>query len=87
LFFSGHTANLALLAFMVDIKWLKYILGICTFIVAVLLLVQHVHYTIDVLVAPFAAYISYKLAKSTEQIIYKRIKATERVSRKVIETA
>jgi len=63
LFFSGHTANLALLAFLVDIKWLKYVLGVCTCIVAFLLLKQHVHYTIDVITAPFAAFLSYRLAK------------------------
>jgi len=63
LFFSGHTANLALLTFLVDIKWLKYVLGICTCIVAYLLLKQHVHYTVDIIAAPFAAYGSYSFAK------------------------
>lgn len=62
LFFSGHTANLALLTFLVDLKFIKYILGICTLIIGCLLLKQHVHYTIDVVVAPFAAYFVYKMA-------------------------
>lgn len=73
LFFSGHTANLALLAFLVDIKWLKYVLGICTCIVAYLLLKQHVHYSIDIIVAPFAAYVSYALAKSVVNFIIKKV--------------
>ena len=37
LFFSGHTANLALIFFLIDIKWVKIIVGISTFIVAFLL--------------------------------------------------
>lgn len=73
LFFSGHTANLALLTFLVDVKWLKYILGVCTCIVAFLLLKQHVHYTIDIIFAPFAAFISYRLAKSAVSFILSKV--------------
>jgi len=73
LFFSGHTANLALLAFLVDIKWIKYIIAICTFIVAYLLLKQHVHYTIDVLAAPVAAYVAYSWSKSIVEFIIEKI--------------
>jgi len=62
LFFSGHTANLALLFFLVEIRWFKFILGVCTVIVGFLLLKQHVHYTIDVIAAPFFAYAAYKIA-------------------------
>ncbi|MFT6334034.1 MAG: hypothetical protein ACI86M_001610 [Saprospiraceae bacterium] len=63
LFFSGHTANLALIFFLIDIKWMKIIVGFCTLIVAFLLLKQHVHYTIDVVAAPFFAYAAYRAAK------------------------
>ena len=70
LFFSGHTANLALIFFLIDIKWMKTIVGICTFIVAFLLLKQHVHYTIDVIAAPFFAFASYRVANLlTEKIL------------------
>jgi len=86
LFFSGHTANLALLTFLVDIKWLKYILGICTCIVAFLLLKQHVHYTIDIVVAPFAAYLSYRLAKSAVNFILSKL-SYSKVSQKTMVTA
>ncbi len=86
LFFSGHTANLALLTFLVDIKWLKYILGICTFIVAYLLLKQHVHYTIDIVVAPFAAYFSYHMAKKMVDFILTKI-TTENLQQAAITTA
>lgn len=77
LFFSGHTANLVLLAFMVDVKWLRYILFVCAAIVAFLLLKQHVHYTIDVIAAPFAAYGSYRVAVKTVELILSKISFTE----------
>lgn len=73
LFFSGHTANLALLTLLVDMKWLKIVLGICTCIVGYLLLKQHVHYTIDIIAAPFAAYLAYYLAKLSVSFILNKI--------------
>jgi hypothetical protein len=36
-------------------------LAVCTVLVAVCVLWQHVHYTVDVLVAPFFAYASREL--------------------------
>lgn len=59
LFFSGHTSNMALLTLFMDIKWIKAVFSIATLAVGYLLLVQHVHYTIDVIAAPFFAYIAY----------------------------
>lgn len=73
LFFSGHTANLALLFFFLNVKWIKYIVGVCAAVVGFLLLKQHVHYTIDVLAAPFFAYLSYWVGKSLTEIILGRI--------------
>ena len=87
LFFSGHTANLALLTFLVDVKWIKYILAVCTLIVATLLLKQHVHYTVDVVVAPFAAFLSYRLAKAAELYIYNKVDSMNNVNQNVVETA
>lgn len=75
LFFSGHTANLALLTFMVDIKWMKYLFGVLTLVVAFLLLMQHVHYTIDVLAAPFFAYFCYRLARKLALYLDEKIPA------------
>ncbi len=73
LFFSGHTATMALLAFGVPNKVLKsfFIMGI--FIMAALLLKQHVHYTVDILVAPFFAYVSWKLAEKVEEKVFGKI--------------
>lgn len=60
LFFSGHTATLFLIFLTLEKKSDK-ILGLLAVIaVAILLLVQHVHYTFDVLMAPIAVYPIYK---------------------------
>jgi len=69
LFFSGHTATLFLLFLISDKKHLKIIFLISTVLVGIAVLLQHVHYTIDVLAAPFFAYSSYKIA----EIINERI--------------
>ena len=63
LFFSWHTALLALLAFVTQWKDLKIILALLALIVSALMLLQHAHYTIDLLVAPCFAYAAYGLAK------------------------
>ncbi len=70
LFFSGHTATMAILAFGVPNKILKALFVIGTCIMAFLLLKQHVHYTVDVLVAPFFAYVSWKLAEKIEVRVF-----------------
>lgn len=62
LFFSGHTSNMVLLTLFMDIKWLKIILAFASAAVGYLLMVQHVHYAIDILAAPFFAYMAYKIA-------------------------
>jgi hypothetical protein len=60
LFFSGHTATMFLLFFAVP-KKLKWIFGIITFFVAVSVLLQKAHYTVDVLVAPYVSYVSFQI--------------------------
>jgi hypothetical protein len=62
LFFSGHTSTTFLCALCVRSRALRLVcLGACAG-VAVLILVQHAHYTIDVLVAPFVAFGCQRLA-------------------------
>ena len=56
LFFSGHTASPLLYSFFVKSKSAKITLWIFTGLIAACVLIQHVHYTIDVLAAPFFAY-------------------------------
>jgi len=63
LFFSGHTGTLFLLVLLVDSKMLKTIFLIATILVGSAVLLQHVHYSVDVLMAPFVAYGSYRIIK------------------------
>jgi membrane-associated phospholipid phosphatase len=63
LFFSGHTATLFLLFLIAKKKYLKIIFIICTITVAVFLLLQHVHYSIDVIGSFFFSYTAYRLVK------------------------
>lgn len=61
LFFSGHTATICILYFFAKNKWLKIFFLCCIIAVAVMLLLQHVHYTMDVVAAPFIAFAGYRL--------------------------
>lgn len=61
LFFSGHTAALLLLSFTAVRRRLKAFFAIAALIVGVLIVWQHVHYAVDVLMAPFVAYTSYRI--------------------------
>ena len=55
LFYSGHTCAVVIICLLLPKRSDKIILLIASFVLGVLLLVQHVHYTIDVLAAfPFA---------------------------------
>ena len=63
LFFSGHTSTLFLLFLAVPGRRSKALFLFCTAAVAVCVLWQHVHYTIDVLVAPVFSYASFRLAE------------------------
>ena len=61
LFFSGHTATLFLLFLIADNKFLRIFFLCSTIIVAAAVILQHVHYTVDVFTAPFFAYTSYRI--------------------------
>lgn len=63
LFFSGHTATLFILFLVSEKKIIKSVFLISTIAVAMSLLLQHVHYTVDVFAAPFFAYVSYMIIK------------------------
>lgn len=63
LFFSGHTSTLLLIYLTLEKKSDKVFGIIAVFAVACLLLVQHVHYTLDIVMAPFFVYPIYRLVK------------------------
>ncbi len=62
LFFSGHTATTFLFFLTGKNPKLRKVFLVSTLLVAGSVLIQHVHYTIDVVAAPFFAYTSYRLA-------------------------
>jgi len=68
LFFSGHTGTLFLLVLLVDNKTLKTIFLVATILVGSAVLLQHVHYSVDVFAAPFVAYGSYRIIKKLHLI-------------------
>lgn len=63
LFFSWQTAIMALFAFTARWKDMKIIFSCVAFAVSILLLLQHSHYTIDIIAAPCFAYVAYNIAK------------------------
>jgi membrane-associated phospholipid phosphatase len=63
LFFSGHTSSVFLLFLTIPGKTDKKLALIATIIVGLLLLVQHVHYTLDVLGGFLFAWIAYLLGR------------------------
>ncbi|MDP4130767.1 MAG: phosphatase PAP2-related protein [Bacteroidota bacterium] len=62
LFFSGHTATVCLIFCCLKPRADKYLAGFATILIGIFLLIQHVHYTIDVLAAPFFTYGAYRCA-------------------------
>jgi hypothetical protein len=60
LFFSGHVLAISLLMFIATNKYLKAYAFVAAVIVGVLIMWQHVHYSMDVMVAPMVSFASYK---------------------------
>jgi len=69
LFFSGHIATLCILSLTAINKILKFVFLIFAVIAAVMILLQKAHYTIDLIMAPVAAYVSFRI----EKIIYSKL--------------
>lgn len=63
LFYSGHTATQFLMFLTLKGKTEKIITGITTILISILVLVQHVHYTVDVVAAYFFTYLIYLIGK------------------------
>lgn len=63
LFFSGHTATLTLIFLCLEKRNDKLIAFVAILTVAGLLLVQHIHYTVDILASPFIVYLCYRFTR------------------------
>ncbi len=70
LFFSGHIASLTILFFTAKNKYLKWLFLLLTIIVAGMIFMQKAHYSIDMLVAPFFAFMAYSIAKTIDNKIF-----------------
>lgn len=69
LFFSGHTSTLFLFFLLAHHRILKVMLLLGSVFVGVCLILQQVHYTIDILAAPVASYLAYRIVILTQQKI------------------
>ncbi|WP_423149250.1 hypothetical protein [Rubrolithibacter danxiaensis] len=69
LFYSGHTATQFLIFLCLRNRNEKILGIIATVLMGILVLVQHVHFTIDVIFAPLFTYISYYISV---QILYSK---------------
>ena len=61
LFFSGHVSTMVLMALVEPVRWMRWLKIAAGVAVAACLLIQHVHYSIDVFSAPVFTYAAYKL--------------------------
>ena len=61
LFFSGHISVLSVLVLISSNKYVKCIAIVATVLVGVMIIWQHVHYSIDILFAPIVAFFSYNI--------------------------
>jgi hypothetical protein len=78
LFFSGHTATLTLIFLCLEKPTDKILGFLATGTVAYLLLVQHIHYTVDVITAPVVVYILYRF---TYYLLYQYKRAKKQPTR------
>jgi membrane-associated phospholipid phosphatase len=63
LFYSGHTGNMFLFYLCLQAKWDKIFALTASFLVGILVMVQHIHYSIDVIAAFIFTYFIYLAAK------------------------
>ena len=63
LFFSGHTATMVFVCYFLPLAKERKIAIALTSILAILLMVQHVHYSLDILAAPIATWVAIQLAR------------------------
>ena len=81
LFFSGHTATLMTIFLCLQKKTDKIIGMAAVIAIAILLVIQHIHYTIDILAAPVIVYLIYSL---TNRFIFKK-KAKRKLFRRRVK--
>lgn len=73
LFFSGHTSILMLMGFGLPFRRLKILVFSGATLVGLMLLVQHAHYTIDILAAPLFAWLAFLTSRKIHQVVEKEV--------------
>ena len=63
LFFSGHVSSILSIYFSVNHKKFKTLLLICVVMISLFVMIQHVHYTIDVIAAYPFTWLCYRFSK------------------------
>ena len=63
LFFSGHVSSMMAIVLVESNKRIKILKIVATVVVGVLLAWQHVHYTLDLVVAPFVTYAVFTIVR------------------------
>lgn len=81
LFFSGHTSSILLIYLSLRQRWDRLLVLAGSCVVGGLLLVQHVHYTIDVVGAFVFTYPLYSLGRGIALRGWTRIKTFEKAER------
>jgi hypothetical protein len=71
LFFSGHTATLFLFYLISQKKFFRIYFLLACMGVGTCVILQHVHYTIDVIAAPFFAWVALAIQKKISGVISK----------------
>lgn len=66
LFFSGHTSILCVIGFVLPQRNWKIVFFSLATLVGIAVILQHVHYSIDVMVAPLAAWAAASLSGAAE---------------------
>jgi membrane-associated phospholipid phosphatase len=61
LFFSGHTATMFLMFLFVKGRFYKSVFLAGTVVLGLSVILQHVHYSIDVVTAPVFSYLAYRI--------------------------
>lgn len=68
LFFSGHVSALFLLYLLEKNKYIKNYVLISSILVGIMLMLQRVHYSIDILFAPIGAWLSYQAVQYIHKV-------------------
>lgn len=68
LFFSGHTSNMLLLALCLQKKWDKIIAFAAAISIGIMVLIQHVHYSVDILGAVVITFLLVRQGKRVTSV-------------------